>query len=958
MKQINQRKAILLLFLLAMVQMLQGQEELILVSGTIVDQESREPVIGAHIQVKNTQSGAISDTAGVFSLKVKIQFPFILTIRSLGYEMREVQVLNARERLLVELNTQDILANEVVVSASRVEEKVLQSPVAIEKLDIRAIKESPAPGFYEALEYVKGVQLTTSSLTFKVPNARGFNIPNNFRFMQLVDGVDIQAATLGVPLGNAIGPTELDIATVEITPGAASALYGMNALNGLASLQTKSPFDYRGLSVYQKNAINHIDGKDHAPSVLSETAFRYAGVWKDRLAVKLNASYMRGTDWISNNLTDQNPNHLSSANPRFPELEGANNPAADLWNRYGDERNNRTTVTIQYKGKTQILNVSRTGYDEKDLAPPFVENLKLDAGIFYRLGPKAVLSYTYRVGRLDGLFQRGNKIKLDDVTVQNHRLELKGANFTVRAYSSVENTGQSYNLKPLTDNLDLNNGSNTQWAARFQTALQAGINADKPLWQALSEARIAADKGRVEPGTPAFEQLRQQIIGINNWDIAVNVPGAPPTGGAWLKQRSNLYHLDGQWDLSERIKIFDLLLGFDYRVYEVIPDGNNFVDFSRPVAQRTLPDATGSFGDKEYYLKYGAFAQVTRRFFQNRLKVNFSARVDQNPEFTPKFNPRIAFVYSPREQHNFRVSFQNGWRFPALFEALSFVNNGNVRRVCGLSRVNQGLGFLENSYTLSSIDLFNAAVNTAVANGTNKNTAAILNKDKLVIAGLPPLRPEKINAYEIGYKSILLNNRLAIDWDAYANKFSGFLGQVEVAVPKTNRVGTDESALDMLTRSKQDRYRVFTNALNTYLSYGSTVGITWYLTKKYTLSGNLNYNNIRENGRSDIFINAFNTPRWASNLSFGNRAVAKNVGFNLVWHWQDAFQWESPLANGIIPAFQTVDAQVNLRIPSCQTTIKAGATNLLNHRYIQYAAGPTLGGLYYISLVFDNTKLH
>ncbi len=36
--------------------------------------------------------------------------------------------------------------------------------------------------------------------------------------MQLVDGVDMQAATLGVPLGNAIGPTELDIASVEITP--------------------------------------------------------------------------------------------------------------------------------------------------------------------------------------------------------------------------------------------------------------------------------------------------------------------------------------------------------------------------------------------------------------------------------------------------------------------------------------------------------------------------------------------------------------------------------------------------------------------------------------------------------------------------------------------------------------------------------------------------------------------
>jgi iron complex outermembrane receptor protein len=85
--------------------------------------------------------------------------------------------------------------------------------------------------------------------------------------MQLVDDVDMQAATLGVPLGNAIGPTELDIASIEITPGAASALYGMNAINGMANLLTKSPFLYQGLSVYQKTGFNHVDGIDHAPSV-------------------------------------------------------------------------------------------------------------------------------------------------------------------------------------------------------------------------------------------------------------------------------------------------------------------------------------------------------------------------------------------------------------------------------------------------------------------------------------------------------------------------------------------------------------------------------------------------------------------------------------------------------------------------------------------------------------------
>ena len=96
------------------------------------------------------------------------------------------------------LETQTALGQEVVVTASRISEKRLKSPVAIEKLDIRGIRETASPNFYDALQNMKGVQMTTSSLTFKIPNTRGFNIPNNFRFAQMVDGVDMLSATLGV----------------------------------------------------------------------------------------------------------------------------------------------------------------------------------------------------------------------------------------------------------------------------------------------------------------------------------------------------------------------------------------------------------------------------------------------------------------------------------------------------------------------------------------------------------------------------------------------------------------------------------------------------------------------------------------------------------------------------------------------------------------------------------------
>ncbi|MEJ7738929.1 MAG: TonB-dependent receptor [Chitinophagaceae bacterium] len=565
--------------------------------------------------------------------------------------------------------------------------------------------------------------------------------------------------------------------------------------------------------------------------------------------------------------------------------------------------------------------------------------------------------------KMDGVFQRGNKIQLDNVVVQNHKLELKGSNYFVRAYASLENTGDSYNVKPLSDNLDLSHLSNSAWGARFRTALQNGLTpatgTGSDLATAMRLARTAADQGRVEPGTGGFTDLKNTIIAINNWDHKnAGITGAPETGGAWLHQMSRTYHADAQWDLSKKINIFDLLLGADARLYEVIPDGNNFVDFSRPVADRNKPLKGNDFGENIYYKKFGGFAQVTRTFFQDKLKVFGSLRVDYNPEFDPKVNPRIAAVYTLKEKHNFRASYQNGFRFPALFEAVSFVNNGNVRRVGGLARVNEGLGYLENSYTLASVNNFNAAYDKDKDPAVNPidAAAALRNRGLLEVTNLYPTRPERINSFEIGYKSILLDNMLVVDIDVYTNVYNGFLGQVEVAVPSSGKVNTDVSVTDMIAanRSKQTRYRVYTNAKNKYNNYGSSLGMTFNFYKKYTLSGNVSYNNIVTNKEKDVFVTGFNTPVWTTNLSFGNREIAKNVGFNVVWRWQDSFFWESPLANGKVPSYYTFDGQLTYRVPQTKINIKVGGANVFNKRYIQYAAGPTLGGLYYVTFTMED----
>src|SRR5205809_7762747 len=181
----------------------------------------------------------------------------------------------------------------------------------------------------------------------------------------------------------------------------------MNGINGIANLIKTNPFTSQGLSVYQKVGINHVDGTDHDPAILTETAIRYAKAFNNKFAFKLNFDYLHGIDWISNTRLDQNTNNLKSANPAYPELNGGNNVAFDGWNKYGDDALAGSNV-VSIGGLTidgqnnKTLRVARTGYWENELVDPAVKNIKFDAALHYRIKEKTELSYAYRVRTRNG----------------------------------------------------------------------------------------------------------------------------------------------------------------------------------------------------------------------------------------------------------------------------------------------------------------------------------------------------------------------------------------------------------------------------------------------------------------------------------------------------------------------------------------------------------------------------
>ncbi len=819
----------------------------------------------------------------------------------------------------------NVQLSEVVVSASRIPENILRSPVSIELLDARQIRQSAQLSYFDAIENLKGVQLLTPSLGFKVYNTRGFANTTNVRFVQLVDGIDNQAPHIGGPIANALAPSDLDIQRVEIVPGAASALYGLNALNGLANLLTKNPFDSPGLSFSQKTGLSQ-PGQNggNATKVYSESSIRYAQRLGSRLAFKINLTYQTGYDWIALNASDLNPNGNASL-----KLFGADNPAQDPVSSYGNESANRRTLTVN--GSRYV--VARTGYYEEDVTDYRLRNLRGDVALHWRITPTVDVSYRYRAATLDNVYQRTNRFRLDNYFLEQHGLTLTSPSVQIRAYRTRENTGDSYNIRSMAENIDRAYKSDDRWFSEFTTSLRSSLATNQPLANALQTARSVANQGRPQPGSPQMNDLIAKLRDVNNWDI-----------GAALRVKSWLYHAEGQVELTRSLwhslrekTGLQVLAGFDSRLYVVYPDGNYFINPEQP-------------GQNLNYYKYGGFVQASRAFMGERLRVSASLRADKNRYFDARLNPRLSAVYSPISDQNFRVSYQNGYRFPSLFEAFSNVNSGGVKRVGGLPLLSQGI--FEQSYFRTSIDAFQAAINTDV--NTNKLTteqAIQKNKGLLKPNTYTYIKPEQVNSFEVGYKGLFLRKKLYIDADFYYNVYRNFMAQVEANIPRTQNA--DSIAYALADRTKQDRYRLWTNSKTTVYNYGASLGARYSLGKSWVVSGNASLAKLDRKESGDGLEEAFNTPQWITNLSVGNADLGSGIGFSISYKHQSSFLWQSSLATGMVPVIDNVDAQVSYQRPGQKLGLKLGGTNVLNRPYYTFVAGPTVRGLYYLTVTWQ-----
>jgi len=272
------------------------------ISGTVKEAKTEQPIPGANIKVVGKSIGTTTDFDGNFSLAVNQNPPFTIAVSLMGFSTVKVEITQNNQKVNVSLEESATALDEVIVSASRTPERILESPVSIEHMDVRAIRNTSSPSFYDGLENLKGVDVNTNSLTFKSINTRGFATFANTRFMQLVDGMDNSSPALNFNLGNLLGMSELDINSIELLPGASSALYGANAFNGILFMTSKNPFDSEGISTYVKTGLT--SQKAAGDNNFTDVGIRMAHKFSDKFAAKASFSFLRGTDWYATDYKD------------------------------------------------------------------------------------------------------------------------------------------------------------------------------------------------------------------------------------------------------------------------------------------------------------------------------------------------------------------------------------------------------------------------------------------------------------------------------------------------------------------------------------------------------------------------------------------------------------------------------------------------------------------------------
>lgn len=946
------RKNLLLAFVLVLFSVVSFAQSKT-ISGTITDGVTKEKLMGATVVVKgsNPVVGTATDADGKFTLTLPADAKNI-TISYTGYASKDVSVTATSFNIAME--TAYIPGSEVVVTSSRVAESIKQAPVQIEKMTSREIKSAASGDFYQSIGNFKGIDIVTTSIGFKVINLRGFGDTRSLRAKQYIDYADNESPGLNLPISNLAGINDLDLENVEIVSGAASALYGANAMQGVINMTSKSPYDHKGLAIQLKG------GGTTVPGPYFDGQLRYANTFGkgDKFAMKFTAAYTQAQDWRANdpryntygNITaDVNLNEALRKKQYEPY-----GPGTDITQEEHDDIvalnswldfNPAVSRNFDTASKDGFIRIKAPGYREQDLADYNAKNAKFSAGLYYRFTDNLELSGTYRFGYGTTVYQATARYQIKDFTFHQPMVQLKGKSFFVRAYGSFENGGNSYNLGVTGNYLSRASiatadiGYASVFTSTFFDVVDTLIGGfsncpecfegSGRLWildSARNVARRTAEGAWFQPGTQLYKDSFNRYVNDTR-----------SLYGTKFYDRSKMIHVEGQysWDF---VKWMDIITGASYRIY--MPDSRGTI----------LSD---TIGNKIRVHEVGAYLQATKRLFNDNFKIIGSIRVDKNTNFKAQVSPRGSLVYTlkvPKLENIFRFSVSSAFRTPTLQDMYLYLDLGRIFLIGNQS------GY-DNFYTRESV------LNYYNTPGTLDEKA---NMNILKPITIAPLSPERSLSFDFGYRAEI-NKKVFIDISGYYTRYKNFIGfQRVVRTNVGNATGTEaeqnaaagEIYTDdsLATNGHYKVYQLWVNSPEPVPSWGVAASIQYAVGKGITPYVNYTYSDLDDSNLKNneyAILSGFNTPRHKVNIGISGHRVWKGLGFNANFKWVSSFDWQSSFADGVVPSFHTLDLQLSYEIEKAYSTVRVGGSNIYNNWHIEAVGSPNIGALYYVTWTFD-----
>ena len=884
------------------------------INGKVLDNVTQEGVSAVSITIKGESAGTYTDNNGNFKITAQQNLPLTLIISSVGFVTQEILVSNISIPVTVNFKPANSLGQEVVVSATKVATRILESPVSIERVSAAAIRNAPAVSYYDVVSTLKGVDVVTSSLTFKTPTTRGFAGSGNTRFTQLVDGMDNQAPGLNFAVGGVIGVTQLDVDNLELLPGASSALYGPGGMNGTLLITSKNPFKYQGFSFEVKEGIMHTDGSARPLSPYHNWSLRWAKQLSDKFAFKISTELVQAQDWIG---TDYRNYKGLAVNGQPSFGTRASDPNYNGINVYGDETH--IDLRLGLRGiaaaapflapyintlLTSPLNITRTGYKERDVLNPNTVNYKLAGALHYKITPRteAILAAYWGTGNT--VYTGSDRYSLKNLKIGQYKLEINNKNWLIRAYTTQEDAGESFNASATMAFFNeawKPSGGSTGWVAQYaQSFLNAKLNGASDV-DAHTTGRAVADVGRPSEGSTEFKTLFNTVRTIPIYK----------NGGLFV-DKTSLYNAEGQYNLTSAFNnVAEVLVGGNFKRYVLNSEGTLFAD------------RDGKIGINEY----GGYLQVAKQIV-DRLKITLSGRYDKNQNFKGRFTPRATAVFKLTENSNLRFSYQTAYRFPSTQQQWIDLQVGGGIRLVG------GIPYFNTKYNLSSTP-------TYTYESLQSGTPQLYNAKEF--------KPETVKSFEAGYKGLLFDGKLLIDLYGYFGQYNEFIYRKVLIQSKTG------SPIQQSDTTNGNAFSVPVNSIDKVKTLGYGIGLDYNLAKNYTLGFNFSSDELKDLPTTPGFFSYFNAPKVRVNVSFANNGFGykKLLGFNVVYKYQDAFNFQGDFASGYIPSAQTLDAQFSMKFPKAKTIVKLGANNLLNQYYINAIGNSRVGGLYYVSFGYN-----